>query len=58
MLIGKLCERFYGLKSGLDQGCTVFGFKTGKRPAHLPVCRVQKLGHFIYLRIRGILAPF
>ena len=58
MFVGQLSKRFNGLKPGLDQGCTVFGLETGKGPAHLPVCRMQKLWHFIYLKDLEILALF
>jgi hypothetical protein len=58
MLIGQPCKRFNGLEAGLDQGCTVLRFEAGKGPAHLPVCRMQKLWHFIYLKDLEILALF
>jgi hypothetical protein len=53
-----LSQRFNSLEPGLDQGCTVFGLEPGKGPAHLPVCRMQKLWHFIYLKDLEILALF
>jgi hypothetical protein len=58
VFVGQSCKRFNGLEPGLDQGGTVLRFERGKCAAHLPVCRMQKLWHFIYLKDLEILALF
>lgn len=53
MFISRLCKRFNGLESGLDQRCTVFGPETGKCPVHPPVCRVKTLAFYLAERLRN-----